>query len=161
MLFRSPLLHREKQRGIRRRDLRNLQGVEILGQRGKGSQQYTVFSDSASAMDRVRSDRMGPSQRLAIATHEAGRRIADRDNTTIRWAPAHQGVKDPPRRRPTFLQEMSLSHMTRRPTGTRSQTTRDWIAERVRATRRYRPPRGSNTRISARPWQSATSSCRG
>ena len=49
-----------------------------------------VFSDSASAVDRIRSDSMGLGQRLAIALQEVGGHITSHNNTiTIRWTPAH------------------------------------------------------------------------
>ena len=47
-------------------------------------------------MDRVRTDQMGPGQRLAItlATREVGKRITNRDNSiNIRWTPAHREVE--------------------------------------------------------------------
>ena len=100
--------------------------------------QYTIFSDSASAVDRTRSDSMGPRQRFALAIYEAGGRIASRNNTvTSRWTPAHQGVNEAadtwaksaaegrPQRTTRRTNETNLSHMTRRAMGARSQATKD------------------------------------
>ena len=47
--------------------------LKIFKQRGENDRQYTIFSDSASAVDRVRTDQVGPGKRLAIATHEVSR----------------------------------------------------------------------------------------
>ena len=67
--------------------------LKIINQR-KESGQHTIFSDSASAVDRARTDSMGPGQRPATATHEVGGHISGRSSaTTIRWTPAHQGVE--------------------------------------------------------------------
>ena len=45
---------------------------DLRAARGSGSH-YTIFSDFASAVDRVRTDQVGPGKRLAIATHEVSR----------------------------------------------------------------------------------------
>ena len=48
-----------------------------------------MFVDSTSAIDRVRSDTIGPVQRIA----EVCSRILKRDDDgTIRWVPAHNGA---------------------------------------------------------------------
>ena len=68
--------------------------LKITDQRKGDGRQYTIFSDSASAVDRTRSDSTGHGQRLAMATHEVSERIVGRNSTvTIRWTPAHQGVE--------------------------------------------------------------------
>lgn len=68
--------------------------LKIIDQQEESNRQYAIFSDSASAVDRIYSERRGPGQRLAIAAHEVGRRITCRDNTiTARWTSVHQGVE--------------------------------------------------------------------
>lgn len=68
--------------------------LRTIDQHEETGHQYTLFSDSASAVDRARSDNMGPGQRLAIAIHEAGDRITSHNNTvTVRRTPAHQGAE--------------------------------------------------------------------
>ena len=64
---------------------------KTIDQRGEHGHRYTIFSESAPAVGRLRSDGMGPGQRLAI---EVGGRIVGRDNMiTIRWTPAGQEVE--------------------------------------------------------------------
>ena len=118
--------------------------LQTIDQRGESGRRYTIFSDSASAIGHARSDSLGPGQRLAVAIHEVDRRTAGRSNgITIRWTPAHRVVEGnetaawakaaaenrPPNDDPTNLRAASLSHMTRRATGAKAQTTKDWIAE--------------------------------
>ena len=46
---------------------------------------YTIFSDSTAAIDRIRTDTLGPGQRFAVAASEVCSRIAARDNeVTVR-----------------------------------------------------------------------------
>ena len=52
-----------------------------------------MFVDSTSAIDRIRSDKTGPSQRFSVAAIEACTRVLARHNeASIRWVPAHHGV---------------------------------------------------------------------
>ena len=46
----------------------------------------------------------------------------------------------------TYLQEASLSHLTRKTTGARSRTTSKWICCHVGQRHRYRPPKGGRMR---------------
>ena len=84
--------------------------------------------------------------------------LADRDNTlTIRWTPAHKGAEgggqadaaakaaaeeEGERAELSYLREASLSHLTRKTTEARSETTSEWVRSHVRRRRRYRSPRG-------------------
>ena len=83
------------------------------------------------------------------------------NNLTIRWTPAHQGVEgnkqaDALAKRavgeegdlagPAYLQEASLSHLTRVPTEARSTSTGEWIRSHVKRRHRYRPPPGGRLR---------------
>ena len=69
------------------------QALCAVGQRQESGHRYTVFVDSTAAIDRVRTDSMGPGQRFAIAAMEACGRVIARDNgVTIRWVPAHNGI---------------------------------------------------------------------
>ena len=52
-----------------------------------------MFVDSTAAIDRVRSDALGPGQRFAVAVIEVYSRLRTRENeVTIRWVPAHSGA---------------------------------------------------------------------
>ena len=131
-----------------------------LEQRQEGGRRYTLFADSSAAIERVRSDRIGPGQRFAIATIEVCDRILTRDNqVTIRWVPSHNRVggnemadtyakaaasrsapchhKATPRE---LLGEATLSYMNHTATEARSRDSAKWIKDNVRAERRYRPP---------------------
>ena len=59
------------------------QALLALDQRQKSGHQYTVFVDSTAAIDRVRTDAIGPGQCFAIATTEVCSRIVDRDTHTL------------------------------------------------------------------------------
>lgn len=87
--------------------------------------------------------------------HQRGNRV------TVRWTPAHVGIEgneqaDATAKKaaegkegwaePDYLQEASLSHLTRKTSEARSKTTQDWIRDHVRGERRYRPPPGLRLR---------------
>ena len=68
--------------------------IRTLGRRQESGRRYTVFVDSTSTIDRVRTDAIGLGQRFAITAMEAYGRILTRDNElTIRWIPAHHGAQ--------------------------------------------------------------------
>ena len=131
---------------------------KIINQQEQSNRQYTIFSDSASAVGRIHSDRMGPGD-----SHTRGRQ-ADRrprqhgHRPVDTRAPGRRGQRGsrhlgegrsregPPARRPSFPPRGEPIVHDRRSERGKIQATGDWITERVRATRRYRPPRGSNTR---------------
>ena len=141
------------------------QALSIINQRQERVHRYTVFVDSTSAIDRVRSDSIGPGQSFAIAAIETCTKIISRSNeVAIRWVPAHQGApgnemadeyakaaaeggqpdSDVP---DEYRWETSLSHMTRMATEGRSRTAAQWIADRLGNPRRkYRPPPGRGLR---------------
>ena len=141
--------------------------LSIIDQRQERGHQYTVFVDSTSAIDRVRSDSIGLGQSFAVAAIEACTRIMSRSNeVSVRWAPAHQGVLgnekadeyakavaegrqlEPDSDVPDeYRWETSLSHMTRVATEARSRTATQWIADRPgNPQRKYRPPPGRGLR---------------
>lgn len=71
------------------------QAFSILDQRQESERGYTLFVDSAAAImtTRIRTDDIGPGQRLAVASIEVASRIRTRDNDmTTRWVPAHHNV---------------------------------------------------------------------
>ena len=123
-----------------------------------------MFVDSTSALNRVRSDALGPGQRFAVAAIEVCSRISARENeVTIRWVPAHSDAKgnkvadecaksaatgDAPvgESLEGYSDEISLSRMTRVAAGARSRETAEWISGHVRAEQRYRPPSGRGLR---------------
>ena len=102
-----------------------------MNQRQESDCSYTVFVDSTSEIDRVRTDGIGPGQRFAGVAIESCSQIMSRANiATLRWVPAHQGVAGnekadkfakaaaenniPDSAVPDELRwEASLSHMTR------------------------------------------------
>ena len=149
--------------------------LRTIGQRGEDGHQYTIFSNSASTVDRVHSDRMGASQRLPIAIHEVGGRVVGHNNTiTIQWTPAHQvegsetvdtWVKAasegrPQEDEPAYRRETSIPHMTMEV----KERLRNWIAGHVR----HGAAGGTNYRGAAifapnydgrgRQWQDTTTS---
>ena len=90
-------------------------------------------------------------------------RILSRYNeVTVRWVPAHTGItgseKADENSKATvegasynevldeYWWETSFAHMTRAATEARSRTTSEWISNRFRAERRYRPPAGKGLR---------------
>ena len=125
------------------------QALSIIGQRQESGHRYTVFVDSASAIDRIRSDSIGPGQRFAIAAIEACTRFLSRDNeVSIRWVPAHHAVLDnekadeyakaaaegggPNSAVPDeYRWETNLSHMTRVATEGRPRMAAQWITDHV------------------------------
>ena len=63
-------------------------------QRQGSGRRYTLFADSTGAIERVRSDHIGPGQRFVIVAIEVCGRILTRDNqVTIRWVPSHNKVE--------------------------------------------------------------------
>ena len=64
-------------------------------ERGQASgRRYTIFSDSQSAILRIRSDELGPGQLWARAEIEVCSRLIQSGNkVTVRWVPAHVGVE--------------------------------------------------------------------
>ena len=55
-----PLLLRKEQRVYDAENYAIYRALRAIDQRGEDGHQYTIFSGSASAVDRVRSDRMSP-----------------------------------------------------------------------------------------------------
>lgn len=134
--------------------------LPILDRRQESGHQYTVFVSSTAAIDRFRTDALGPGQRFAIAAMEVCGRVFARDNeVTTRWFPANSRVagneqadsyaKAAARRTAphnddddvpeALLVEASLSHMSRSTTEARSRASAAWIASHIRSQRRYRP----------------------
>ena len=59
----------------------------------ESGRRYTIFADSMAAINRVRSDTVGPDQHLARAAIEVCSRIVSRDNEVmVLWTPAHAGA---------------------------------------------------------------------
>ena len=76
------------------------QALSIMDQRQETSQRYTIFADSAAAIERVRSDAIVPGQRFAVAAIEVGTRLVSRGNeVAIHWVPAPWGPGQRDRRR--------------------------------------------------------------
>ena len=65
-----------------------------MDQRQETGRQYTILADSTAAIERIRTDTIGPGQRFAIAAMEVCNRIRSRDNeVTVHWVPAHHGIQ--------------------------------------------------------------------
>ena len=129
------------------------------GLQGTG-RRFTIFADSTAAIERVRTDALGPAQRFATAAIEVCGRIHDRgDQVTIPWVPSYVGAEGnetanryakaaadwsvPCRDEatpPELIDEASLSYMARTATEARYRATTEWITDNVRTERRYRPP---------------------
>ena len=121
--------------------------------------------DSTAAIERIRSDSIGPGQRFAISAIEVATRLRTRDNeVTARWVPAHYGalgneIADEYAKaaaesgspddavRDDYRWETSLSHTARVATEALSRTATQWITDRTGDPRRnYRPPPGKGLR---------------
>ena len=69
------------------------QDLRVLDRRQESGRQSTALADSAVAIDRVKTNDLGPGQRFAIAATEACDRVPARENgVTIRWLLAHSRV---------------------------------------------------------------------
>ena len=143
------------------------QALEILDRRQESGHQCTVFVDPTSAIDRVRTDGIGPGQIFTAAAIERCSRIMARGSEVIiHWVPAHHGVTGNEKAdehsreaasgiKPDSLRavldelrwETSLSHMTRVATEGQSCRTNQWIAEHLGSpSRRYKVPPGRGIR---------------
>ena len=136
--------------------------VDLLNQRGEREQNYTVFSDSQTAIFRVQHEECGPAQTLARITIDASHQLWARGNdVTIRWTPSHQEVagneradacakaaaaRDRATAEPANLREASLSYLSRITTKARTIETERWIQARVKRKHQYRPPTGGKMR---------------
>ena len=142
--------------------------LSIIDQRQKCGHRYTIFGDSTAAIDRIRSDSIGPGQHLAVASIEVCTRILARDNeVSIHWNPAHHGVlgnekadeytkvavRGESQRGAAHMVpdqyrwETSLSHMSRVATKAWSRAATRWMADRFGdLRRRYQPPSGRGLR---------------
>ena len=117
---------------------------------------YTIFANSTAAINRIRSDAIGPGQHLARAAVEICSRLVSRDNeVTVLWVPAHVRIagneeadrlaKEAAEGRTReasdeYRWEASLSHLSQVVTENRSRAAAQWVASHVKPERRYRPP---------------------
>ena len=66
------------------------QALRAFDQRQESGHRHTIFADSTTAIDRVRTDAIGPYQRFAVASREVCTRVLARENeVAVRWVPAH------------------------------------------------------------------------
>ena len=92
-------------------------------------------------VDRARSGNQGPGQRLAVAIHEVGKRIAGRDNEiAIRRPPTHQGVEGMRRRTPGPRPQLGAD-----PPRTTRTTSKRPVGRTRQAERREQDPRPPET----------------
>ena len=135
--------------------------LQIFDGREEWNRRHAIFSDSATAIDRVASDRLGPEQRLTVTDIEACARLMSHGNSVaIRWTPptgvegnemADLYAKGAAKSRVyaaggANLRETSFAHTTRMTTGARTSSTSSWIINLVRHCCRYRPPKGRKLR---------------
>ena len=123
---------------------------------------YTIFSDSQAAISRVQHGRCGPAQALAKAVIATVDEMDRRGNTlSIRRTPSHEGIEEneqadamagttaegkEEKASQGYLQEASLSHLTRKVTEAISEATKAWIRDCVGRRHPYRPPPGGKLR---------------
>ena len=60
------------------------QALRVSDQRQENGHQYIVFVDSTAAIDRIRTDAIGPGQRFTVATE-------GRSRATVQWISSHVG----------------------------------------------------------------------
>ena len=147
------------------------QALSVLNLRQETNRKYAIFVDSTSAIDRIRTDSIGPGQSFAISAIDCCTNIHARQNeVTIHWVPAHHGVpgnekadefarvaaegSSPGSAVADELQwEASLSRMTRVATENQSRRMSQWIAEHIGDPRRkYRIPPGKGVRRKLLRW---------
>ena len=98
---------------------------------------YTIFVGSTAAIDKIRTDAIGPGQRFTVATKELCSRILRRHNeVTVRWVPAHHRVTGNER----------ADEYAKAAAEARSRATAQWTSSHVGPERRYRPPPGRGIR---------------
>lgn len=114
------------------------------------------------AIERARSDEMGPGQGFAVAIIEVCSRLTSRGNAlALQWVTSHLGIEgneiadgwakraaedlgdSVPRE---YLREDSFAHMTRRVTEARAAGVSKWIVDHVNRRRRYSPLKGQKLR---------------
>lgn len=70
------------------------QALRICNDNQRPGHRYTVFSDSQAAVQRIRTDAVGPGQQWATAAIEVCSRPLHRENeVTVLWVPAHSGAE--------------------------------------------------------------------
>ena len=70
------------------------QALRICNEGQHSGHRYTISSDSQSAIQRLRTDSLGPGQQWARAAVEVCSRIVSRQNeVSVLWVPAHAGVE--------------------------------------------------------------------
>ena len=142
------------------------QALGIMDRWQESGHRYTGLTVSTAAIERIRTDSIGPGQRFAIATIEVCTRLLARDNeVATHWVPAHHGVPgneevdefakaavegaEPDSAVPDECwpwREISLSHMTRVATEARSRSTAQWTTDHVGPQRKYRSSRGKGVK---------------
>ena len=141
------------------------QALRVIDQRQETGRNYTIFVDSTSAIERIRTDYLGPGQQFAIAAIEVCIRIMSRQNkVTICWVPAHHAIQGNETAdtmakiaaEGTHLEynvpdnyrlETSLAHMSRVASDKQRVMAKDWMKNRFgNPARKYQPPKGKGLR---------------
>ena len=141
------------------------QSLRVIDQRQETGRNYTIFVDSTSAIERIRTDCLGPGQQFAIAATEVCNRIMSRQNeVTIRWVPAHhaiqgnetadtmakiaaEGIHAEYNVPDNYRLETSLAHMSRVASERQRIMAMDWMKDRFgNPARKYQPPKGKGLR---------------
>ena len=115
----------------------------VLLRRQQLGKNYTIFSNSTAAIERLRTDRPGPGQALAQTIRWLEGVSANECTLTIRWTPALKGVE---------------GNEMRKSTEARSQQAREWIRH-VKAECRCRSPKGGRIRGGLQRENNGEASC--
>ena len=139
------------------------QALRAFEERPRVGHHFTIFADSQAAIQRIRTDGVGPGQCWARAAIEVCSRLIARGNeVSVFRVPARSGIvgnemadqlakeaaggQQQHSVQDELRWEASLSHLSRVITGNLLKATAQWVASHVRPERRYRPPTGSGLR---------------
>lgn len=130
------------------------QAIRRFIDRNQQTRNYTIFSDSQSAIERCRNDKSGPGQAIARSIINGSLRLPiNRCTVSLRWAPAHKGVpgnemadqlaKEAAGRSEDGVgwipSEASLAFLKRKTSEVRRPATKEWMRDRTSKSTAYIP----------------------